>query len=111
MSNSDYDITGFESPCTEFREKNLSLDERYQIDRPQTFIVEIKGDSHKLGLKSGDKLILNRSLIPHEDQLVLLVIKNEFKLGAFSTAQLKDQDPETGDFVWGVVTTLLRELK
>lgn len=110
-SDSSYKITGFQSPCSEYHEKILSLDERYLIHHPGIFIIEASGSSLKLGIQSGDKLIVNRSLKPMKGNLVLLVIENEFKLAHFSPELLKGKDPETEDFLWGVVTTMLREFK
>ena len=104
-----YDVTGFQSACAEFAEKPLSLDERYLTNRPSLFIIEAAGDSKVLGITKGDKLLIDRSLNPREGQLCLFVINNEFRLQRFSQQMLKGQDPETGDFIWGVVTTLLRE--
>ncbi len=110
-SDSSYSITGFQSPCAEFHEKILSLDERYSVNHPGIFIIEASGTSAKLGVKSGDKLIINRAEAPRPGDLVLLVIQNEFKLTFFSPQELKKQDLDSGDFVWGVVMTLLREFK
>lgn len=109
--SSTYDMTGFQSPCAEFAEKPLSLDERYLRNKPSLFIIEVSADAPFLGLKKEDKLLIDRSLTPNEGQLVLLVLNNEFSLQKFSRERLKNSDPESGDFVWGVVTTLLREFR
>jgi DNA polymerase V len=111
MQESDfkYEMTGFQSACAEFAEEILSLDKRYLTNRPATFIVEVRGESKFLGIKSGDKLIIDRSLRPREEQICLMVINNEFVVRRFSHQQLAGKDPENGDFIWGVVTTLLRE--
>lgn len=107
----NYEVTGFQSACAEFAEKPLSLDERYLTNRPAIFIVEVSGDSRALNIRRGDKLIIDRSLKPKEGQLVLLVINNQFALKLFSWKMIEGQDEESGDFVWGVVTTLMREFK
>ena len=109
MMNSPYEMTGFQSPCAEFAQKPLSLDERYLTNKPSLFIIEAAGESKTLGISKGDKLLIDRSLKPREGQLVLLVLNNEFTLRKFSWKMLEGQDPESGDFVWGVITTLLRE--
>jgi DNA polymerase V len=111
MSNTPYEMTGFQSACAEFAEKPLSLDARYLSNAPATFMIEVVGTSHALGIRVGDKLIVDRSLEPKEGQLSLLVINNQFQVQTFSGRLLQGQDPETGDFVWGVVTTLLREFR
>lgn len=110
-SDSTYKITGFQSPCAEYHEEILSLDERYLVKHPGIFIIEAATTSVKLGVRAGDKLIINRSLAPKRDDLVLLVINNNFSLTRFHPEQLKDKDPESEDFLWGVVTTLLREFR
>lgn len=111
-STSDpYRMTGFQSACSEYAEKALSLDERYLSNGPATFIIEIVGESPSLSIRKGDRLIIDRSLVPKEGQIVLLVVKNEFMVSRFSKQLLLGHDPETEDFVWGVVTTLLREFK
>jgi DNA polymerase V len=104
-----YEVTGFQSPCAEFAEKPLSLDERYLTNKPSLFIIEAAGDSKSLGIIKGDKLLIDRSLRPREGQLCLFVIQDQFKIQKFSFNMLQGQDPETGDFVWGVITTLIRE--
>ena len=109
--NSSYEVTGFQSACAEFAQKPLSLDERYLTNRPSLFIIESATDSRELGISKGDKFLIDRSLKPKEGQLVLLVINNQFQLKRFSWKMLKGQDPETGDFLWGAVTTLIREYK
>jgi SOS-response transcriptional repressor LexA len=109
-SDFSYHITGFQSACSEYHEDLLSLDKRYLANRPATFIVEVQGRSLALGVLAGDKLIIDRSLTPREGQLVLVVINNDFSLQRFSQ-KIFSGDAENGDFVWGVITTLLREFK
>jgi SOS-response transcriptional repressor LexA len=107
----DYKITGFQSACTEYHEDILSLDERYQIGAPSVFIIAASGNSHSLGIKSGDKFVIDRALKPSRGELVILVVSGEFKFTHFLPEQLKTDNPDSGDFIWGVVTTLLRELR
>lgn len=110
MSTS-YEMTGFQSACAEYAQKPLSLDERYLTNRPATFIIEAKSDSKLLGIRAKDKLLIDRSINPKEGQLVLLVKDNEFIVTQFLSRMLQGQDPESGDFVWGMITTLIRELR
>ena len=110
-SDSPYKITGFQSACSEYHEDILSLDKRYGIGAPSIFIIAANGTSISLGIKSGDKFIIDRSLKPQKGELVLLVVRGEFTFTHFSPQQLKNQDPDSGDFIWGVVITILRELR
>lgn len=104
-------MTGFQSACAEFHEKELSLDERYLTNRPSMFLIEVGDDSKRHNVFKGNKLLIDRSLKPREKDLVLMVMGNEFKLVHFSWKMLEGQDPETGDFVWGVVKTIIQELR
>ncbi len=101
--------TGFQSACSEFAERPLSLDARYLQNKPSLFIIQVDGDSARLRVRMGDKLLVDRSKSPRDGQLVLLVVGNEFKLERYTPNLLKNYDSETGDFIWGVGTTLIRE--
>lgn len=105
----NYGMTGFQSPCAEFAQKPLSLDERYQIGRPSIFIIEATEDSRSLDIRKGDKFLVDRAITPKEGQLSLMVISNQFVVRNFFRKMPQEQNMETGDFVWGVVTTLIRE--
>ena len=109
--DSHYKMTGFQSACSEYHEEILSLDERYQVGRASVFIVEVNGHSHHLGIRSKDKLIVDRSRKPQANDVVVVVVQNEFKVVCYDPRSFKSDDPESGDFIWGVVTTLLREFK
>ena len=109
-SSNTYQITGFPSPCAEYHEPGLSLDQRYRLGHPGVFVIEVARDARTLGLKSGDKLVVDRSLTPRTGQLVVMVVANEFKLGPFVPEKLQAMDHGEGDFLWGVVTALVREL-
>lgn len=108
--NDFYQITGFQSPCAEFQEKPLSLDERYLTNRPSLFVVELGTNQDKLSLKKGDRCLIDRSLHPRAQDLVLLVIEDHFELHYFSP-QVEKRLKEGDNFLWGVVTTLIREFR
>lgn len=108
MNKFSYEMTGFQSACSEYAEDRLSLDKYYLIGRPSIFIVQFQGIK-SLGVEPGDKLIIDRSLKPKEGKLVLAVINNEFSLQRFSKRLCEGQDPETGDFIWGVVKAFIRD--
>lgn len=110
MSDS-YKITGFQSPCAEFAGKPLSLDERYLTNRPSLFIVELSTNIPKLALIKGDKYLIDRSLNPRDGDLTLFVIEDQFELNIYSEEIRKRLSRGEDNFVWGVVTTLLREFR
>src|SRR6056297_2680479 len=70
---------GFPSPCDDFLEPALSLDE-YLIDNPPaTFLVKIIGNSMlNAGICEGDIAVVDRSKRPKHHDIVVAVKNNEF---------------------------------
>ena len=66
---------GFPSPATDYMENKLDLNE-YLIKRPAaTFIVKAKGLSMTdAGILSGDLLIVDRSIVPKNNNIVIASI-------------------------------------
>lgn len=89
----------------------ISLDERYLANSISTFIIEVEGSSSTLGLKHKDKLIIDRARDPKSDELVLMVINNAFVIERFDPKKMPVQNHDNGNFVWGVVITVIREFK
>jgi SOS-response transcriptional repressor LexA len=89
----------------------ISLDERYLKNSISTFIIEVDGNSRTLGLKHKDKLIVDRARDPRPADLVLLVVNNAFVMERFDPEKMPEQNHDSGNFVWGVVTTVIREFK
>ncbi|MBF0384579.1 MAG: translesion error-prone DNA polymerase V autoproteolytic subunit [Candidatus Omnitrophica bacterium] len=113
---------GFPSPADDFLEKKLDLNE-FLIKHPSaTFFVRVKGDSMvNAGINSGDILIVDRSLEPKDNKIVVAVLNGEFTVKRIK----KKRDklylvPENPDFtplevtesmgfeIWGVVTNVIR---
>ena len=113
---------GFPSPADDFIENQLDLNE-YLVRHPAaTFCVRAKGDSMvNAGIFPGSILIVDRSLKPHQDSIVVAVLE-----GAFTVKRLRREKelfilyPENPayqpveitaerDFsVWGVVVHVIR---
>lgn len=89
-------ITGFASPCEEFSENRLSLDERYNIGNPAIVMMFLNEDYPKLGLYKGDLLLIDRSLRPRFADLIVIEDR-VYKIGAMT--EFEDQ------VVLGVITT------
>jgi len=70
---------GFPSPADDFVETRLDLNE-YLIDHPEaTFFVRVSGDSMiRAGIHTGDILIVDRSLEPKNNDIVIAIIDGEF---------------------------------
>ena len=114
---------GFPSPATDYMENKLDLNE-YLIKHPaSTFIVKAKGPSMTdAGILSGDLLIVDRSITPKSNDIVIASIfgdltvkklqKKEnslFLLSANSDYPSIQVKEEMECFIWGVVTYIIHE--
>ena len=115
---------GFPSPAENFMDLDLSLQD-YLVQNPSaTFCVRVTGDSMKnAGISSGDVMIIDRSLEPKNNTIVLAVLDGEFTV---KRIQKKADElflkPENKDFkaiqiteemnfqVWGVVTHIIHKV-
>lgn len=84
---------------------NLSLDEHFIKHPAATFFVKVEGggmDDH--GIYKGDTLIVDRSLNPEKNSVVIAVIDGELTVRHFSTIDSEDTT------IWGVVRGSIRDL-
>jgi len=114
---------GFPSPATDYMENKLDLNE-YLVQHPAaTFIVKASGPSMmEAGILSGDLLIVDRSIKPKNDNIVIasvfgdLTVKKLRKKGSslflvsanneYSSIEVKE---EMECFIWGVVTYVIHK--
>jgi DNA polymerase V len=109
---------GFPSPADDFLEEHLDLN-KYLVPHPEaTFFVRVSGDSMlNAGIFPGDILIVDKSLDPFQNQIVVAVIDGEFTVKRFrkegskiflvpENSKYKPIEIRSGDdfTVWGVVT-------
>lgn len=88
----------------------FSVDEQILIDRKSSFVVRVAGKKKRLHLCPGDFLVIDRSLPYKKDQLALIVRQGKFCLDYVSEELLTFHDPENGDFIWGMVRAMVREI-
>ena len=88
-----------------------SLDAQLLQDRKSTFLVKVAGKKKRLNLLPGDILVVDKSLPLQKDKLAVLVIKGKFCIDQVSNDMLLQHDPENGNFIWGMIKTVVRELK
>jgi DNA polymerase V len=70
--------TGFPSPATDHLENRLNLNDHLVKYPASTFFVEVENDSEEsLGVLPGDILIVDRSLAPRHNSLVVADINGE----------------------------------
>lgn len=115
---------GFPSPAADYIEKSLDLNE-YLVKHPTaTFFVRVSGNSMiKAGIFSGDMLIVDRSLSPQQDSVVVAILNGEFTVKRFRREggrvvlypENDEYKPiainENTDFqIWGVVTSVIHKV-
>ena len=83
---------------------NLSLDEHFLKNPAATFFVKVEGDGMEdHGIYKGDTLIVDRSLNPEKNSIVIVVIDGELTVRDLSAI---DSEEAT---VWGVVRGSIRD--
>jgi len=67
---------GFPSPAEDFREQNLSLDEKYFTNPDATFLVKVVGDSMYPTLQVNDILIVKSDIEFNNDKIGIISVNN-----------------------------------
>ncbi len=116
---------GFPSPAADCMEGMLDLNE-HLIRRPAaTFIVRVEGDSMTgAGICSGDLAVVDRSLKPRNNDIVIAVVGGELTVKRLvktrDSIMLAPENPsfkpivlrdENDLLVWGVVSAIVRTLR
>ena len=69
---------GFPSPAADYYDSDISLDDHLIEDRDATFIVRVAGHSmHEAGIFDGDELVVDRSKVPRDGDVVVAVLDGE----------------------------------
>ena len=114
---------GFPSPATDYMENKLDLNEHLIKHPAATFIVKANGISMiEAGISSGDLLIVDRSVSPRNDNIVIASIlgdltvkklqkKNQsfFLMSANKSYPSIEVKEEMECFIWGVVTYVIHK--
>jgi DNA polymerase V len=115
---------GFGSPAADHTRKRIDLNEHLIRNGDATHIFRVSGDSMiGIGIYEGDRLLIDKSIEPKHNNIVLAVLNNEFTVKRFyrrgGVFKLVAENPiyppivikEGDDFsVWGVVTYNLHKL-
>lgn len=116
---------GFPSPAEDIVDKQVTLDEFIVTNKAATFFVQISGNSMiNAGIRDGSIAVVDRSLIPQNNDIVVAVVNNEFlvKRCVIEERQIilqpenPDFDPITlnedmGDYIWGVVVSCISNFR
>ncbi|MGE8067095.1 LexA family protein [Pseudomonas sp. NPDC089569] len=69
---------GFPSPANDHLEKNISLDELFDLRAPHVYLVKVEGDSMQgAGIFSGDLVIVDRGREAEHGDIVIAAVNNE----------------------------------
>jgi DNA polymerase V len=101
------DYTGFPSPAEDYVERSLDLNAELVRRPAATFFVRVQGDAFRAdGIRSGDILVVDRSLAPNDDRVVIAVQDGELAVRRFRDLRKRGDEAH----VWGVVTAAIRRL-
>ena len=111
---------GFPSPADGYIEASLDLNEHCIHNPVATYFARIEGQGWgSLEVKAGDKLIVDRSVTPTNNSLVVADLHGGRSLFRAETTrgplELVDGDehrygPDSGFTIWGVVTYIIRKV-
>jgi len=115
---------GFPSPAEDFIEERLDLNEKCIKHPAATFFVRVSGSSMlNAGIRNNDLLIVDRSIEPSNNKVVIAVINGDFTVKRVETINKKVfLMPENKNFkpieitedmdckIWGVVTHVIHSV-
>jgi len=117
---------GFPSPAENYIEEKLNLDKKKKKNKESTFFVRVSGDSMiNVGIFDNDILVVDRSLIPVRQSIVIasidgeLVVKKLVKDKIKKDFYLKSENKNYPDIrlnsnsdtiIWGIVTYTIHSL-
>ena len=116
---------GFPSPADDFIEMEINLQDYIVKNKEATFCVKVEGTSMtKAGINSGDIMIVDRSLHPKHNDIVLAVIDGEFTVKRIAVNENRLYlMPEDDNFspikittamnfqVWGIITHIIHKAR
>jgi DNA polymerase V len=115
---------GFPSPAADYAQGKINLNEHLLLNENASFLFRVRGESMiDIGIYDGDTLIVDRSITPVHNHIVLAIIDEEFTIKRFykrgQIVKLLAENPVFPPIVlqegqelriWGVVTFNLHRL-
>ena len=116
---------GFPSPADDFIEMEINLQDYIVKNKEATSCVKVEGSSMtKAGINTGDIMIVDRSLTPKHNDIVLAVIDGDFTVKRLavndnSVYLVPENDSfspikitESMDFqIWGIITHIIHRAR
>ena len=113
---------GFPSPATDYIEEGLDLNDYLVRHRAASFLFTVQGDSMQgAGIVEGDKVIVDRSIDPQHNHIVIAVVDGEYTIKRLfrrgSRIELRPENPAFQPIrfadgsqleIWGVVVGVVR---
>ena len=117
-------VAGFPSPAADYTQQRIDLNNHLIRNKDATYLFRVKGDSMiNVGIYENDILLVDRSINPKHDHIILAQLNNEFtvkrlyrrggvvKLLAENNIYPPRLIKEEDDLIaWGVVTYNLHKL-
>ena len=117
-------VAGFPSPAADYTQQRIDLNNHLIRNKDATYLFRVKGDSMiNVGIYENDILLVDRSINPKHDHIILAQLNNEFtvkklyrrggivKLIAENNIYPPRLIKEEDDLIaWGVVTYNLHKL-
>ncbi len=97
-------LTGFQSPCSEFAEKPLSLDEKFDIGNPSMRLIQVEASNPTLKIYKGDWLLIDLAKRPGSKSIVVAIAHDEVRV-------YQGEHPALEDVQVGVVRAVLRDYR
>ena len=115
---------GFPSPAADHAQKRIDINAHLIRNQEATFLFRVRGDSmNGIGIYEGDTLVVDRSIEPRHNHIVLAIVHNEFTVKRLhrrgGVVKLIAENPlyppriiqaEEELTIWGVVTFNLHKL-
>ena len=115
---------GFPSPAADHAQKRIDINDHLIRNKEATFLFRVRGDSMTgIGIYEGDTLVVDRSIEPKHNHIVLAVLNTEFTVKRLyrrgGVVRLLAENPiypprtikpEEELSIWGVVTFNLHKL-
>jgi DNA polymerase V len=116
---------GFPSQADDYLERGIDLNEELIRNPAATFLVRVKGESMRdAGIHTRDTLIVDKSVIPADRQIVVAMIDGEFTVkrfrkvngrvfleaanSSFATIEVGEDQELT---IWGVITYIIHQAR
>ena len=115
---------GFPSPAEDYIDAKLDLN-KYLIKHPSaTFFLRVKGESMTdAGINEGDILIVDRSVAPSNNKVIIAILNGEFTVKTFEKRgtqvflvpankkfKTTEVQPDMDFKIWGVVTYVIHKV-